>query len=129
VLPDRQKFIVEKYRFKNVNFWNRPYEGRQLVELNTEEFKEEVFIPKGSFIVQTNQRTLKVIVNLLEPDAPDSFVKWGFFNAFFERKEYAEPYVMEPLAKKMLKKDSKLRDEFLNKINSDEILEIIRQKD
>jgi len=25
---------------------------------------------------------------LLEPQAPDSFTSWGFFNAAFEQKEY-----------------------------------------
>jgi len=61
-----------------------------------------------------------VIVNLLEPEAPDSFVNWGFFNAFFERKEYAEAYVMEPYAKQMMKEDSSLRNEFYKKLNEDE---------
>jgi hypothetical protein len=54
----------------------------------------------------------RVIVNLLEPEAPDSFVSWGFFNAFFERKEYAEAYVMEPFAQKMLSSNDQLRNEF-----------------
>jgi hypothetical protein len=52
--------------------------------------------------------------------APDSFVKWGFFNAFFERKEYAEAYVMEPIAKQMLRDDLKLSKEFYSRLDSDE---------
>ena len=59
-------------------------------------------------------------MHLLEPQSPDSFVSWGFFNAFFERKEYAEPYIMEPIAKKMLEENIMLRGEFAAKLASDE---------
>jgi hypothetical protein len=59
-----------------------------------------------------NQRTARVIANILEPDAPDSFVYWGFFNAIFEQKEYSETYVMEGLAREMLEADPSLKEEF-----------------
>ena len=66
-----------------------------------------------------NQRTAKVIANILEPDARDSFVYWGFFNAIFERKEYVESYVMEEYARMMLASDPNLKSEFEHKIQSD----------
>ena len=100
----------------DVQFAPRPYEGRQLPSFNTTSFTETVEVEAGTLIVYTNQRLLRVIVNLLEPEAPDSFVNWGFFNAFFERKEYAEAYVMEPYAKQMMKDDSNLRSEFYKKL-------------
>ena len=37
---------------------------------------------------------------------------WGFFDAVFEQKEYAEAYVLEKLAREMLDKDPALRAEF-----------------
>ena len=40
--------------------------------------------------------------HLLEPQGPDSFVAWGFFDAIFEQKEYGEDYVVEKLARDML---------------------------
>ncbi len=51
-------------------------------------------------------------LNLLEPEAPDSFAHWGFFNAIFEEKEYGEPYVLEALAREMLAQDPALKQEF-----------------
>jgi hypothetical protein len=47
-------------------------------------------------------------MNLLEPAAPDSLARWGFFNAIFEEKEYAEHYVLESLAREMLANDPAL---------------------
>ena len=120
VLPSSMKMTVNRYKFVNDQFAQRPYEGKQQVTFYVIQFTEKIKIPKGTFVVRTNQRTLRVIVHLLEPMAPDSFVRWGFFNSFFERKEYAEPYVMEPIAKQMLKGDSKLREEFNAKLDSDE---------
>lgn len=111
---------VERYRFKNVLFNSAPYEGRQLLKFDCKLFEDEVRIQKGTIIVPTDQRQLMVIVHLLEPEAPDSFVNWGFFNAFFERKEYAEPYVMEPFARMMLEDDPVLREKFYKKLEIDE---------
>lgn len=119
-LSSYKKVSVEKYRFKNVSFAPRPYEGRQIPSFQTECFEEKVIMPKGTYIIPTNQRALRVIVNLLEPDAPDSFVHWGFFNAFFERKEYAEAYVMEPYAKIMIENNQSLRNEFYKRLELNE---------
>ncbi|MEK9138377.1 MAG: M14 family metallopeptidase [Bacteroidota bacterium] len=115
-----QHCIVERYRFKDVRFAARPYEGRQRVKCSMEKYTEEVFLPRGTFVVPTQQRAVRVIVNLLEPEAPDSYVQWGFFNTFFERKEYAEPYVMEPIARQMIKDDTGLKEEFYERLDSDE---------
>lgn len=119
-LEDEAKVQIEKYRFTKAEFWKRPYEGRLLVDVEHETTTEEVLLPNRTFIVPTNQRTIRVIANLFEPKSPDSFVSWGFFNAFFERKEYAEDFVMEPNAKKMLEDNVKLRDEFFHLLKVDE---------
>ena len=58
-------------------------------------------------------------IHWLEPEGPDSAVNWGFFDAIFEQKEYGEPYVMEKLAREMIAKDPKLKDEFDAKVASD----------
>jgi len=106
---------VERYRFIDVSFANRPYEGKHQPSFTTELFKEKKQIDKTFFIVPTNQRVLRIIIHLLEPDGIDSLVKWGFFNHIFERKEYAEAYVMEPIAQQMMKDDPELRVEFKKK--------------
>lgn len=119
-IHDGEKLSVERYRFIDIEFAPKPYEGRQRVSCNVELFRENTFLPAGTFIVYTQQRTLRVIMHLLEPQSADSFVSWGCFNAFFERKEYAEPYVMEPIARKMLEDDPKLREEFEAKLADDD---------
>ena len=60
-----------------------------------------------------------MVVHLLEPLAPDSLLYWGFFNRFFEQKEYMEDYVAEEVARKMLAKDPALAATFKKKITED----------
>ena len=48
----------------------------------------------------------------MEPEGYDSFVSWGFLDAIFEQKEYAEDYVLESLSRQMLKDRPELEKEF-----------------
>ncbi|MEK7249054.1 MAG: peptidase M14, partial [Bacteroidota bacterium] len=118
-LAESVSIEVESYKFADVKFRERPYEGRQGATFKTERITETRSYPKGTLLVRTDQRGAKVGVHLLEPKGPDSFVAWGFFNAIFEQKEYAESYVMEEVAAKMLAEDSALRMEFDQKVKSD----------
>jgi hypothetical protein len=68
--------------------------------------------PAGTVVVPMDQPGSAVAAHLLEPLGPDSFVSWGFFDAVFEQKEYAEPYVVEAMARSMMEKDPALRAEF-----------------
>lgn len=111
---------VESYRFGNVKFAPAPFEGRIVPgELTKEVVRERRTFPAGSVVVTVAQPAGNVAVHLLEPDGPDSFVAWGFFNAIFEQKEYGEDYVLEKLAREMLAKDENLRRKFEQKVASD----------
>ncbi len=61
---------------------------------------------------RSTQPLARLVLALLEPQAPDSFAAWGFFNACFEQKEQIEPYVAEKIAREMLAADPALRAEF-----------------
>jgi hypothetical protein len=119
-LKEDRSFNVEKYHFTDSRFAKTPYEGRQRVDVKCETFSDRITFPRGSYIVSTKQRGIRVIANLLEPEAADSLLSWGFFNAFFERKEYAEDFIMEPLARKMLKVRPEIKKEFETRLKEDE---------
>ena len=53
------------------------------------------------------------------PLPKDSLLRWGFLDAIFEQKEFAEPRVGEKLARDMLAKDPSLKAEFEAKLASD----------
>jgi len=115
-LLEDTKVRVEQYRFSNPRWSRSPYEGRfPMGNIEYEVFTDTMLYRKGDAIIDMNQRTARVIANILEPDAPDSYVYWGFFNAIFEQKEYSETYVMEERARQMLEADPDLRAEFEKK--------------
>lgn len=118
-LKDSAALDVESYRFTDVQWRPRPYEGRQVATYRTDVIRERRPYPAGTVVVRMNQRSARVALHLLEPNGPDSFVAWGFFNTIFEQKEYAERYVMEEMGRRMLEDDPALKQEFLGKVNAD----------
>jgi zinc carboxypeptidase len=122
---------VETYRCEGVKWQEQSFEGRQVLFVPIESksggasqgacrsVRERLSFPKGSVVVPLDQRSARVAIHFLEPEAPDSAVAWGFFNAVFEQKEYGEAYVLEKLAREMMAKDPKLGEEFEQKVASD----------
>lgn len=109
----------ETYRFSEVVWSDAPFEGRHELKFKSTKVMEQRSLIPGSVVVWLNQRSNKVILNLLEPDAADSLVLWGFFDAIFEEKEFADAYVMEKMAPEMMKNDPKLKAEFEKRIETD----------
>lgn len=119
-LGEPRRLAVGSYRFEDVKFAQQPFESRFLPEFKTVPINATCEFAAGSVVVPLDQPRAKLAVHLLEPDAPDSLVKWGLINQIFEQKEYAEGYVMEPIARKMLEDDPALKSEFEEKLRTDE---------
>lgn len=118
-LKEKHQLEVYRYRFSNPEWREQPYEGRHTLTCDMEEVAEKYTYPAGTAVISMNQPRAKVIAHILEPKAPDSFVHWGFFDTIFEKKEYAEAYVMEERARLMLASDPKLEAEFESKMKAD----------
>ncbi|MFA3783182.1 M14 family metallopeptidase [Melioribacteraceae bacterium 4301-Me] len=115
-----EQAVVEKYKFYDVKFSNSSFEGHQRPIYKYNVIIDTLRLKKGDYIIRTDQRTLQIIVNLLEPLSQDSFIAWGFFNTIFERKEYFEVYSMNKIAEEMISENPKLKEEFLRKLQEDE---------
>ncbi len=118
-LPREREAEVEVYRFTDAKWAQRPYEGRHRADFRTQVIRDSRRLPAGAVLVPMNQRAARVAMSILEPDAPDSAAHWGFFDTVFEEKEYFSSYVMEPIARRMLARDPKLRAEFEQRLKSD----------
>jgi murein tripeptide amidase MpaA len=119
-LTEPRAFEVETYRLSQPKWATASFESRVMLrDFKTEKITETKTFPAGSVLVKIAQPNGKAAVHLLEPLAPDSLVRWGFFNSIFEQKEYGESYVLEKLAREMLAKDAKLKAEFEEKLKTD----------
>lgn len=111
---------AEGYQLDDPAWASKSFEGHLMLrDFTLQTTERDVMLPAGSIIVPMDQRTANVAINLLEPQAPDSLLHWGFLNAIFEAKEYGEPRVEEKLARDMLAKDPALKTQFDNKVRDD----------
>ncbi|GAB2501561.1 M14 family metallopeptidase [Pseudoxanthomonas sangjuensis] len=109
-----QAFVADK-----VEFAANSVEGHQRATVRGAWQDDTVGIAAGTLYVPIAQAKSRLLVNLLEPQAPDSMAAWGEFNNAFERKEYMEAYVAEEQARLMLARDPKLKAEFEKKLKDD----------
>ena len=72
----------------------------------------------GALFVPIRQPKSRLLMAMLEPQAPDSLAAWGRFNTHFERKEYMEDYVAEAVAREMLR-DPAVKAEFERRLRED----------
>ena len=113
VLKQSTEFEVEQYVFNDISWQQRPYEGRHRVSnFSMEQRIQKQTYPAGSVKVPTDQPLIRLIAHMLEPEGDGSLLEWGFFDPIFEQKEYAETYVMEPLARRMLDSIPGLRETY-----------------
>lgn len=108
------------YQLDQPKWASEPFEGHLMLQSFTlQAHPEQVTLPAGSVIVPMNQRAANVIMELLEPQAPDSLLRWGYLDAIFEAKEFGEPRVLEKLARDMMAKDPTLKAAFEQKLHDD----------
>lgn len=108
------------YQLDHPRWADAPFEGHLMLrDVDVTPVTREVTLPPGSMIVPMNQRAANVVIALLEPQAPDSLLRWGYLDAVFEPKEYGEPRVLEQLARDMLAKDPALKADFQHRLASD----------
>jgi hypothetical protein len=110
---------VEAFRAAQVQFAATPFEGRMRVTLTGSWSRETHSVAAGALFVPIAQPTARLLMHLLEPQAPDSFAAWGFFNACFEQKEYFEPYVAEQIARSVLAEQPQLQAAFDRRLKED----------
>jgi hypothetical protein len=111
---------AEGYQLDDPIWANKPFESHLMLrKFRQTAAKRSVELPAGSVVVPLDQRAANVAIQLLEPQAPDSLLQWGYFDAIFEPKEYGEPRVLEALARKMLAEDPALRQDFEARLKAD----------
>lgn len=117
---DPREMDVDMYRLRDPRFDPEPFEGHTRVTAtpNIEHLKRR--FPAGSFRVSTDQPLGDLVTLLLEPASADSFLQWGFLDSIFQRTEYGEAYVIEPMAEQMLASDPALKAEFEKRLATDE---------
>ena len=103
---------VETYAIADYKTVRNPYEGHyRHYDVKVSTVQAEIKFRKGDILVPVNQWRNRYIVETLEPEAPDSFFAWNFFDAILQQKEHFSSYVFEDHALKILEDNPKIKEE------------------
>ncbi len=113
------RFAFETFRADKASFSAGSFESHQRLTLDGSWKSETRDVQRGALFVPIAQPKARLVMAMLEPQAPDSLLAWGMFNNAFERKEYMEEYVAEDVAREQMAADPALAAEFKRRVDSD----------
>ncbi|MCB0704994.1 MAG: hypothetical protein KDC34_06780 [Saprospiraceae bacterium] len=114
-INESKELDLEFYYIRSFETVDQPYEGHYLhSKVEVEKVRRIQKVYPGDYLVETGQASDLYIVSVLEPQGPDSYFAWNFFDGILMQKEYFSDYVFEDLAAEMLEKDPELKKAFEN---------------
>ncbi|MEC5162475.1 MULTISPECIES: M14 family zinc carboxypeptidase [unclassified Janthinobacterium] len=101
------------YHIQSVTSRAQAYEGHMFHDdMLLETRHASVQLRPGDYYIPLRQPNARYAVETLEPQAHDSFFRWGFFNSVLEKKEAFSDYVFEDLAAELLRDEPALAASF-----------------
>jgi hypothetical protein len=115
---------AERYMIDEVKTSERPSNGHHFhYDVSVAGRSEEVQIYQGDILIPLNQSSNKYIVEMLEPEAQDSFFRWNFFDPILDQREYYSSYGFEENALRYLNENPDFRKEWEKAIRNDPALQ------
>jgi hypothetical protein len=114
-----ERFSTETFRADKTSFGTKSFESHQRLTVEGSWKSEARSVGEGALFVPIAQPKARLVMAMLEPQAPDSLLAWGMFNNAFEPKEYMEEYVAEDVAREQMAADPALAAEFRRRVESD----------
>lgn len=103
---------VEAARIDSYHTTKDAYEGHYLHSQTKVTWEQtKIKVRKGDVLVIPDARNELFLAHVLQPEAPDSYFNWNFFDPILQQKEWFSSYVFEDIAAEMLRKDPKLKAE------------------
>ncbi|MEX2597890.1 MAG: M14 family zinc carboxypeptidase [Salibacteraceae bacterium] len=107
ILKEDTSIDATTYRIADFETKPSPYEGHyHHFNTNVEKSLENIELRKNEYyIISTQQPSKRMIIEMLEPEAPDSYFNWNFYDEILQQKEGFSSYVFEPESKQMLSEE------------------------
>lgn len=120
-LENDTTLTVETYKIDTYKTRTQAYEGHYPhYNTSVKSSNQNLTFREGDYIVYTDQKAIRYLLETLEPEAIDSFFNWNFFDTILQQKEGFSPYVWEDKAELLLKLNPKLQIEYNIKVSYDE---------
>ncbi|MDE2430678.1 MAG: peptidase M14 [Burkholderiales bacterium] len=112
-LVEDAEITAQTYHIKTIQSRAHAYEGHMFHDdVRLESKIEKLKVRAGDFLVLLDQVQARYAIETLEPEAHDSFFRWGFFNSILEKKEAYSDYVFEDTALQLLEQEPELAQAF-----------------
>jgi hypothetical protein len=111
---------VSSYTIDRYKTVSAPYEAHYLhyeIKVTKNESSKKFF--KGDYLVSTDQKNVRYLIETMEPQSVDGFFAWNFFDGILQQKEWFSDYAFEPKAKKLLAENEDLTARFKEMKKSD----------
>lgn len=118
--PNDTTIQVEAYRIESYQSAPRPYEGHHLNrQVQVSKTLKMVSFRKGDYYIPLSQKGSRFLMEVLEPQAEDSYFAWNFFDPILGQKEGFSDYVFEETAAKFLRENPAVRQQLEQRRASD----------
>lgn len=104
-------YKIESYK-SNTTAYEKHYKNYAVKVI---EKMDSIQFLKGDYLIYTNQKTSRYMVEMLEPTGDDSFFAWNFFDTILQQKEGYSDYRWEDVAAKYLSSNAALKEKLENK--------------
>lgn len=104
--------VVTGYYLDDSEMQSQLYEGHYFHKgVRVQPKTLSIQFAKGDYLISTNQKKVRFIIEQLEPHAVDSYFAWNYFDAVLGQKEYFSAYIFEQKAEQMLEENPQLKKE------------------
>jgi hypothetical protein len=101
---------VEVVRIEDYKTFPRPYEMHHLnTDVMVSTRKQAMHFRKGDYYIPLNQSANRFLMEVLEPQADDSYFAWNYFDGILGRKEGFSAYAFEDIAAQYLTEHPEVR--------------------
>ena len=102
---------VEAYKIEKFTASPRPYESHHPNrDIEISKTIQKIKFRKGDYYIPMNQSANRFLIEVLEPEAEDSYFSWNFFDGILGQKEGFSAYVFEETAAGYLKTNPAIKE-------------------
>ena len=112
--------VVQGYRIEDHKPSPRAYESHHVnTDTKTSLIAKKISFKKGDLYIPMNQSANRFLMEVLEPQAPDSYFAWNFFDGILSQKEGFSDYAFEDRAVEILQSNPSLKTKLDERKKSD----------
>lgn len=112
---------VEAYKIESYQSGTKPYEGHHNNrDVKVSKITLQKTFRKGDYYIPMNQKAVRFLLEVLEPQGEDSYFAWNFFDPILGQKEGFSNYVFEETAAAFLREHPEVKQRLEERKKTDE---------